>query len=257
MGSLAEDLLVLAVMAENAGVQSARRMPYVLRGAELIQLCIDGRITVTDGRIKVVNAKETGSPDLDAALASMAQRGQQPSADVWVREGEARDQMVHGYLSHLQDAGILRRRRLRLPASVGMSPRYRAADLARAGQIRDRIDAAVREPESAPDDAWALAALAHAAGLAAYLYPGTENQQKRRRLDEIARECQSAGPVLEAIAGEQQAMRAAMGPVMRSALSWGNDPAVLVALNSLNHTTGPDVSHHSPGGHGHGGGHHG
>lgn len=92
MGSLAEDLLVLAVMAENAGVQSARRMPYVLRGAELIQLCIDGRITVTDGRIKVVNAKETGSPDLDAALASIAQRGQQPSADVWVRE--ARDQIV-------------------------------------------------------------------------------------------------------------------------------------------------------------------
>jgi hypothetical protein len=52
-------------------------------------------------------------------------------------------------------------------------------------------------------------------------------------------------------------MRAAMGPVMRSALSWGNDRAVLIALNSLNHTTGPDVSHHSPGGHGHGGGHHG
>jgi hypothetical protein len=35
MGSLAEDLLVLAVMAENAGVQSARRMPYVLGGASL------------------------------------------------------------------------------------------------------------------------------------------------------------------------------------------------------------------------------
>jgi len=172
MGSLAEDLLVLAVMAENAGVQSARRMPYVLRGAELIQLCIEGRITVTDGRITVVNAKETGSPDLDAALASMAQGGQQPSADVWVRE--ARDQMVHGYLRHLQDAGVLRKRRLSLLASAGMSPRYRAADPARAGQIRDRIDAAVRDPESAPDDAWALAALAHAAGLAAYLYPGTK-----------------------------------------------------------------------------------
>ena len=255
MGSLAEDLLVLAVMAENAGVQTARRMPYVLRGAELIQLCIDGRITITDGRIKVVNAEETGSPDLDAALASMAQRGQRPSADVWVRE--ARDQMVHGYLRHLQDAGVLRRRRLSLSASVGMSPRYRAADPARAGQIRDRIDAAVRDLESAPDDAWALAALAHAAGLAAYLYPGTDNQEKRRRLDEIARECQSAGPVLEAIAGEQQAMRAAMGPVMRSALSWGNDLDVLVALNSLSHTTGPDVSHHWAGGHGHGGGHHG
>ncbi|HWN63413.1 MAG TPA: GPP34 family phosphoprotein [Streptosporangiaceae bacterium] len=255
MGSLAEDLLVLAVMAENAGVQSARRMPYALRGAELIQLCIDGRITVTDGRIKVVSAKETGSPGLDAALASMAQTGQQPSADVWVRE--ARDLMVHGYLRHLQDAGVLRRRRLSLPASAGMSPRYRAADPARAGQIRDRIDAAVRDPGSAPDDAWSLAALAHAAGLADYLYPGTENQEQRRRLDEIARECQSAGPVLEAIAGEQQAMRAAMGPVMRSALSWRNDTAELVALNSLNHTAGPDVSHHPPGVHGHGGGHHG
>ncbi len=243
MGSLAEDLLVLAVMAENAGVQSARRMPYVLRGAELIQLCIDGRITVTDGRIKVVNARETGSPHLDAALASLAQRGQQPSADVWVRE--ARDQMVHGYLRHLQDAGVLRRRRLSLPASAGMSPRYRAADPARAGQIRDRIDAAVRDPESAQDDAWALAALAHAAGLAAYLYPGTENQGKRRRLDEIARDCQSAGPALEAIAGERQAMRAAMTPVMRSALSWGNDTAALVALNSLSHTTGPDIPHHA------------
>lgn len=254
MGSLAEDLLVLAVMAENAGVQSARRMPYVLRGAELVQLGIDGRITVTDGRIKVVDAKETGSPDLDAALASMAQTGQQPSADVWVKE--ARDQMVHGYLRHLQEAGVLRRRRLSLPASMGMSPRYRAADPARAGQIRDRIDAAVQDPESAPDDAWALAALAHAAGLAAYLYPGTENQD-RRRLDEIARECQSAGPVLEAIAGEKQAMRAAMGPVMRSALYWSNDPAALVTLNSLTHTTGPDVSHHSLSGHGHGGGHHG
>jgi Golgi phosphoprotein 3 (GPP34) len=255
MGSLAEDLLVLAVMAENAGVRSARRMPYVLRGAELIQLCIDGRITVTDGRIKVVNAKETGSPDLDAALASMAQGGQQPSADVWVRE--ARDQVVHGYLRHLQDAGVLRRRRLSLPASAGMSPRYRATDPARAGQIRDRIDAAVRDP-AAPVDAWALAALAHAAGLAAYLYPGTENQEKRRRLDEIARECQSAGAVLEAIAGEQQqAMRAAMRPVMRSALYWSNDPAALVTLNSLNHTTGPTVSHHPPGGHGHVGGHHG
>lgn len=255
MGSLAEDLLVLAVMAENAGVQSARRMPYVLRGAELIQLCIEGRITVTDGRITVVNAKETGSPDLDAALASMAQGGQQPSADVWVRE--ARDQMVHGYLRHLQDAGVLRKRRLSLLASAGMSPRYRAADPARAGQIRDRIDAAVRDPESAPDDAWALAALAHAAGLAAYLYPGTENQEKRRRLDEIARECQSAGPVLEAIAGEQQAMRAAMRPVMRAALFRSNDPVALVTLNSLNHTRGPDVSHHPTGGHGHVGGHHG
>lgn len=256
MGSLAEDLLVLAVMAENAGVRSARRMPYVLRGAELIQLCVDGRITVTDGRIEVVNAEETRSPDLDAALASIAQGGQQPSADVWVRE--ARDQMVHGYLRHLQDAGVLRKRHLSLPASAGMSPRYRVADPARAGQIRDRIDAAVRDPGSAPDDAWALAALAHAADLAAYLYPGTENQEKRRRLDEIARECQSAGAVLEAIAGEQQqAMRAAMGPVMRSALSWSDDPAALVTLNSLNHTRGPDVSHHPPGGHGHVGGHHG
>jgi Golgi phosphoprotein 3 GPP34 len=255
MGSLAEDLLVLAVMAENAGVRSARRMPYVLRGAELIQLCIEGRITITDGRITVVDARETGSPGLDAALASMAQRRQQPPADVWVKE--ARDQMVHGYLRHLQDAGVLRRRRLSLPASVGMSPRYRAADPARAGQIRDSIDAAVRDPESASDDEWSLAALAHAAGLADYLYPGTEHQEQRRCLDQIARECQSAGTVLEAIAGEQQAIRAAMGPVMRSALSWRNDTAELVALNSLNHATGPGVSHHSPGVHGHGGGHHG
>jgi len=147
MGPLAEDLLVLAVLAENAGVQSARRMPYVLRGAELIQLCIDGRVTVTDGLITVVEAKETGRPDLDTALAAAAQRGQQLSADVWVRE--ARDQIVHGYLRQLQDAGVLRRRLLSLPASLGMSPRYRAADPAQAGQIRDRVDAAVENPESA------------------------------------------------------------------------------------------------------------
>jgi hypothetical protein len=256
MGPLAEDLLVLAVLAENAGVQSARRMPYVLRGAELIQLCIDGRVTVTDGLITVVEAKETGRPDLDTALAAAAQRGQQLSADVWVRE--ARDQIVHGYLRQLQDAGVLRRRLLSLPASLGMSPRYRAADPAQAGQIRDRVDAAVENPESAADDAWALAALAHAVGLAAYLYPGAENQEKRGRLDEIARECQSAGPVLQVIADDQQqAIRAAMGPVMCVARSLGDDTAALVALNSLSHTTGPGVSHHPPAGHGHGGGHHG
>jgi Golgi phosphoprotein 3 (GPP34) len=256
MGSLAEDLLVLAVMAENAGVQSARRMPYVLRGAELIQLCIDGRVTVTDGLITVVEAKETGRPDLDTALTATAQTGQQLSADVWVRE--ARDQIVHDYLRQLQDAGVLRKRRFSLPASLGMSPRYRAADPARAAQIRDRIDVAVRDPESAPDEGWALAALSHAAGLAAYLYSGSENQEQRQRLDEIARECQSAGPVLDAIAGEQQQMmRAAFGPVMRPVLSLGHETAARAALQYLNRTTGPGVSHHPPAGHGHGGGHHG
>jgi Golgi phosphoprotein 3 (GPP34) len=52
-------------------------------GAELVRLAADRRVDVTGDRIVVLDAAPTGDPELDAALASLAQARRPPRPKKW------------------------------------------------------------------------------------------------------------------------------------------------------------------------------
>jgi hypothetical protein len=78
--TLGEDLVLLAIQPGNGTLAARQRLPYGLRGSELVRLAASGRAAITRGRIVVLDHRPTGDDRLDAALASLAQACRPPQA---------------------------------------------------------------------------------------------------------------------------------------------------------------------------------
>lgn len=182
MGTLGDDLVLLAINPRNGVIRFSGRLRMALMGAELAELAAAGRIEVVSGRIVVGGAGSAGlSTDdqlLDTALGTLAATRRDPRPASWV--GRPRSGIVNSYLTRLADAGVVERRRGFLVT------RWPIIDGGRASAARARLDVVVLGSGGADTTEVALAGLVSVVGLSRLLCPGKDNRLARRRMRDIA-----------------------------------------------------------------------
>ncbi len=270
--TLGEDLVLLAIEPDRGTIAARNRLPYGLRGSELVRLAASGRVAITNDRIVVLDAGPAGDERLDAALSSLVRARRPPRPKAWV--GHPGAGICDAYLARLAAAGAIREDRGTL---LGFIParRWRIADAARAADTRARLDAIVHATGPVDTAQAALAGLASASGLGPVLYPGLASRRLRKRLEQIAkgeltRPATQAGQAAQASteasvdAAARAAGRAATGAATDAATSAATDAATQAATQAATHaavSAAVHAAHHAAsdagahgGGHGGGGG---
>jgi hypothetical protein len=270
--TLGEDLMLLAIRADEGTIAARQRLPYGRRGSELVRLAASGRVEITNSRIVVLDASPAGDDRLDAALASLVQARRPPQAKAWV--GRPGSGICDAYLARLAAAGAIREERGRVFGFVPVV-RWKITDTARAADARARLDVIVHATGQVDTAQAALAGLASASGLAAALYPGAACRPLRKRLERIAKgeltQCASTAQLTQdpgtaqtaqatraadeaARAAAQSATQAAADAATAAATQAATHAAVSAAVHAAHHAASDAGSH---GGHaGGGGGHH-
>jgi hypothetical protein len=234
--TLGDDLVLLAIEPDRGTIAARNRLPYGLRGSELVRLAASGRVGITSDRIVVLDARPTGDDRLDAALASLAGARRPPKPKAWV--GHPGSQIVDAYLARLAAAGVIREDRRML---LGFIPalRWQIADAARAADTRARLDAIVYAGGPVDTAQAAFAGLASASGLGPVLYPGMAHRHLRKRLEQIAKGelTQGAGAAQTA-----QATRAA-GAAAHNAARTATDAATSAATDAATQAATQAATH--------------
>jgi Golgi phosphoprotein 3 (GPP34) len=268
--TLGEDLVLLAIEPDRGTIAARNRLPYGLRGSELVRLAAGRWVGITGNRIVVLDEGPTGDERLDAALANLARSRRPPQPKVWV--GHPGTGICDAYLARLAAVGAIREDRRTL---LGFIPalRWRIADAARATDTRARLDAIVHATGPVDAAQAAFAGLASASGLGPVLYPGMANRHLRKRLERIAKgeltrgadAAQGAQAATEA--SVDAASRAAARAAARDATSAATDAATQAATQAATHAAvsaavhaaqhaASDAGAHGGGHGGGGGGHH-
>ena len=186
MPSLPEDLVILAVGAKpRVGPYNGKlpmRFRYGMRGAVLVALALAGRVQVADGQIIVRDPAPLGDPNLDEALAGLADLRAVPVAD-WMADMPS--SFLTASFDRLEAAGVLRSETVWL-LYIAKRKGYRLVDPAYFEKLRAALHNAVIGAGPAAPGMVALAGLVHAGDIANLLYPGRENASVRTRLAEIA-----------------------------------------------------------------------
>jgi hypothetical protein len=263
LDSLGEDLVLLSVSPADGRVTTAQQLGFGLMGSELVRLAAAGRLTITGGRVDVIDPSPGQDPLLDAALASLAGARRGVRAKAWV--SRPRRGIAEAYLERLAAAGVLRaERRTRL----GVFPvtRWHVADTARQGEVKARLDAIALSTGPVSTAQAALAGLAHATGLGAVLYPGRASRPARARLERIAKGSEAVAGVADAasasasgegasqaMAAANQATRAAVDAATAAATQAAIDAATSAAVAAATEAahSAAHGAHGGGGGHGH------
>lgn len=272
MDTLGEDLVLLAIEPDRGTIAARSRLPYGLRGSELVRLAASGRVGISSDRIMVLDGQPTGDAQLDAALADLTGARRPPRPKTWV--GHPGSHIVDTYLARLAAAGAIREDQRTL---LGFIPalRWQIADTARAADARARLDAIARATGPVDTAQAAFAGLASASGLGAVLYPGMAHRQLRKRLEQIAKGelTQGAGAAQTAQAARatdaaaraavqsapDAAARAAVQSAIDAATSAATQAATQAAVSAAVHAAhhaASDAGAHGGGHGGGGGGHH-
>ena len=232
--TLGEDLVLLAIEPDRGTIAARNRLPYGLRGSELVRLAASGRVTITNDRIVVLDAGPAGDERLDAALSSLVRARRPPRPKAWV--GHPGAGICDAYLARLAAAGAIREDR---GTRLGFIParRWRIADAARAGDTRARLDAIVHATGPVNTAQAAFAGLASASGLGPVLYPGLASRRLRKRLEQIAkgeltRPATQAGQAAQARQAAQAATEASVDAAARAAGRAATDAATDAATSA-------------------------
>lgn len=105
---LAEELLLSAIDTQTGRLRRPERLGFALRGAELSDLVLSGRITVRAGRITVADPTSPGNPGLNRAFAELRARTYAPSIDEWLRSRPQGPDLARRYLRLLKNQGAVR-----------------------------------------------------------------------------------------------------------------------------------------------------
>ncbi len=183
--TLGLDILLLNIDPNLRRVREREYAGYAMRAADLIELAVARRVTLTGRWVKwitVVDAEPTGEPLLDASLAALATAPKRLMPVDWMCRQPAGG-VVEAGLAVLAGQGavrlhsreVTRRRTLTEPELL---------DPARQAQVRARLDRYIAAGTAADVLDWALAGLVHQCDL---WIPGHFDRAAQRQYKEAAR----------------------------------------------------------------------
>lgn len=193
--NLPESLLLLATPAGTAGTpRGGHRLNLALAGAELAEAAAAGLVRLHGGLLAAPAAHAPGDSDLDGVLAALVHRPRPATPREWLDARHAHVRAV--YLTRLGCGQAVQRRPRRMFGLLHTDG-YRVADADAYAQTRRRVHEAVHGGGEADQEAAALAALAHLAGLGPSLYPGPAGGAARTAMAALPRAGQASAPVRE------------------------------------------------------------
>ncbi|MDR7276652.1 GOLPH3/VPS74 family protein [Catenuloplanes atrovinosus] len=184
--SLAEELVLLAYNDEGSAYGMSTWLDYGVAGAHLVELALAERIELRDGRVTVIDATPTGSPPVDAALATIAADDKPRKAQDLIYRLSKRARTP--VLDALVERGILERRAEKVLRIIPVT-RYPSPDGGEPAVETERrrlMRAAVDGTDTTPDTrTLALCTLVHALDWERRVFPDLPKRETRKRLKEL------------------------------------------------------------------------
>lgn len=188
---LAEDLLLL-LTDDTTGrlVSSSTEVEPALAGALLVELTLLGRVDVAGpdqevkkGRLVVTDPTLTGEPLLDEALAVITSLvGKRPAAAISKLDGKLRPRLLAG----LVEKGVLREEQGKV-FWIFPESRWPAEDARHEGEVRSRLETALRTGLPGDERTGALVALLHALRKVTKVVPPEVTGQSKKEVNANAK----------------------------------------------------------------------
>ena len=206
---IAEELVLLAYHDEKGTADAwIDNIDYRLAGAILIELAQMGRIepakeaqvtlegtSVKQGRVVATGFGSAGHPELDKALATIAQKQRRPTQLVPVLAKGLRQRLLEG----LAQSGVLRREESKALGVISVT-RWPTQQGSHEAALRARLRAVLLEGALPGPAEAALLALSEGSGLVKRLVPKENRKQATARAKEVATSDWASGATKKAIA---------------------------------------------------------
>lgn len=209
--TLPEEFLLLGWEDQRGWNRYTDNLAMLLGGATILELVLEERVSITDGRLHATGAA-TGHPTLDLALERIRASRRPRTTKSWVQRLGNRPGLKRSVLHHLAGRGVLRQEQCRL---LGLFPvtRYPVADPQRLAWIRERVTRSLTGSDAVDDPRDAsLAGLVHPAGrLLRRLVPGGQRRAAKRRAKALSKGEAMSADIARAIGEANAAAMAAVG----------------------------------------------
>jgi hypothetical protein len=205
---IAEDLLLLLYDDETGKpITGSPGLEYSLAGAVLIELTLQEKLDVVDGRLQVLDGTSTGDPILDERLACVSGRpGKKPKDQIKGLSKKLREQL----LTRLAERGVLEADQGRV---LGLFPvtRWPAKDARHEAEVRMALESVLKVGTAPDQRTAALIALLSALNVVPKVVTdAVDKRALKRRAKEIADSDWAAAAVKKAVTEMQAAVTAAI-----------------------------------------------
>lgn len=221
MQYLAQDLILLALNPETGKIRSAASsaLRYSLIGAVLLDLVLQGKLTIDNNRLIVVNASTIGDEFFDQCLNEVLASSRFRTVKYWISHWSRK---YRGFqtvvLQNLVDLGVLKQQK-QLILWLFPVQRYFLTDESIQREIVNQVRAAVLEDIGLDSRMAALISLIKTAHLTNAMFTSEERSKARLRIKAIAKGELVGKAVSDTIANAQAAMMAAINASISASAS--------------------------------------
>ncbi|RMF61727.1 MAG: GPP34 family phosphoprotein [Calditrichaeota bacterium] len=187
MLSLAEKLMLIALHDENGSIisSSTTALPYAIAGTLIVELHLKGKITLTNGKVEVVDKTPAGDELLDKALELIMNSKKQRDVQYWVCQIVRKIEKLNlTVIESLIRKEILRKENHKI-LWVIPTKRYPIVNVAPEYEIRGRIHQILIQKDTPNEEEIALLSLIKACDLLNVLFPKTERKMAKARLKKL------------------------------------------------------------------------
>jgi golgi phosphoprotein 3 len=219
MQYLAQDLMLLALNPQTGKIRSAASsaLRYSLMGAVLLDLVLQGKLTIDHNRLIVENASTTGDEFLDQCLNEVLASPRPRSVKFWLtRWSRTYAKFKTVVLQNLVDLGVLVQQE-HLILWLFPVQQYFLIDESIQSKLVVRVRAAVLEGIGLDSRMAALVSLIKASHLTNAIFMSEERSATRTRIKAIAKGELVGKAVADTIANAQGAMTAVTAAIAVSA----------------------------------------
>ncbi len=211
--TLSEQLLLLALKDEKGTVVSKAGMAldFGLAGALLLEMTVDERIGIRDGKLVVQNATPSGDPLHDEVLTVLtAKKRRLKPVKYWVpRLASKMRKLRHKIADRLVLSGILRREKKRI-LGIFPSVRYPTANPLPELEVREQLKHTILEGDFPSTETRMVLNLVKACDLSDEVFGKDARKQIKARFKELEQEPGDSEAVGKAISEAVQAVQAAV-----------------------------------------------
>ncbi|MCK5879205.1 MAG: GPP34 family phosphoprotein [Holophagae bacterium] len=211
--TLSEQLLLLALKDEKGTVVSKAGMAldFGLAGALLLEMTVNERIDIQDGKLVVQRDAPSGDPLNDEVLAILtAKKGKLKPVKYWVpRLASKIRKLRHKIADRLVLSGILQREKKRI-LGIFPSVRYPTANPLPELEVREQLKQTILEGDSPSTKTRMVLNLVKACDLSDEVFGKDARKQVKARFKKLEKEPGDSEAVGKAISEAVQAVQAAV-----------------------------------------------
>lgn len=201
--------MTLLALKDEKGTVSIANLAQILAGALVAELILDGRISVSEDRKKlvdIVNAQASGDPLLDECLEKLKTAKRRANLRTWVGRFASIKRLHHRAAQSLCELGVLKLEKEKI-LFVFERTVYPEVDPIPEKSIVSRLEAAVfSDAEELPPRDVVLVSLADAASLLDRLFGRKRLKPQRKRVKRIVEGDLAGKATKEVIAAIQTAV---------------------------------------------------